>query len=169
MRSKCQISLNFNYKVYFKDFYTKRCVFSQIKDMKHIKRIFHSAAWVMPHWWDLGCWRGGGVKQLERGDLRWLRSSLSFNFNILLINNEHPDQTPHFSLSTILPMSNKKHDKLIGLYGLMADMLIAQTFFSRQSRRLFTNHVTPCADLEGDRGPDPPPPPHTHSEKSQKI
>ena len=31
------------------------CVFSQIKDIKHIKRDFHSIAWVMmPQGWDFG-------------------------------------------------------------------------------------------------------------------
>ena len=37
--SKGQISFfNFNYKANFKDFYTKLCVFSQIKDAKLIRR-----------------------------------------------------------------------------------------------------------------------------------
>ena len=30
------------------------CVFSQIKDINHIRRDFHSVAWVMPQGWDLG-------------------------------------------------------------------------------------------------------------------
>ena len=30
------------------------CVFSQMKDIKHIRRAFHSTAWVMPKGWDLG-------------------------------------------------------------------------------------------------------------------
>ena len=34
------------------------CVFSQIKDTKYIRRDFHSDAWVMPYWWDLGVLRG---------------------------------------------------------------------------------------------------------------
>ena len=29
-----------------------------MKDIKHIRRDFHSVAWVMPQWWDLG-YRGG--------------------------------------------------------------------------------------------------------------
>ena len=29
-------------------------MFSQIKDIKHIERNFHSVAWVMTQWWDLG-------------------------------------------------------------------------------------------------------------------
>ena len=37
------------------------CVFSQMKDIKHIRRDFHLAAWVMPKGWDLGVpWGGGG-------------------------------------------------------------------------------------------------------------
>ena len=47
--SKGQISFNFNYKVNFKDFlYQTLCVFSQMKDTKHIRRDFNSNAWVMP-------------------------------------------------------------------------------------------------------------------------
>ena len=34
--------------------YQTLCVFSQIKDTEHIKRKFHSVAWVMPQGWDLG-------------------------------------------------------------------------------------------------------------------
>ena len=34
------------------------CVFSQIEDIKHIRRDFHSVAWVMPQGWDLGVPRG---------------------------------------------------------------------------------------------------------------
>ena len=30
------------------------CVFSQMKDKKHIRRDFHLAAWVMAQGWDLG-------------------------------------------------------------------------------------------------------------------
>ena len=30
------------------------CVFSQMKDIKHIRQDFHSLAWVMPQGWDLG-------------------------------------------------------------------------------------------------------------------
>ena len=30
------------------------CVFSQMKDIKHIRRDFHLATWVMPNGWDLG-------------------------------------------------------------------------------------------------------------------
>ena len=38
-------------------------VFSQMKDIKHIRRDFHSIAWVMPQGWDLGVpWGVGGSK-----------------------------------------------------------------------------------------------------------
>ena len=40
---KGQISLNLNYKV-----------FSQMKDIEHIRRDLHSVAWVMAQGWDLG-------------------------------------------------------------------------------------------------------------------
>ena len=37
------------------------CVFSQMKDIKHIRRDFHSIAWVMTQGWDLGVpWELGG-------------------------------------------------------------------------------------------------------------
>ena len=37
------------------------CVYSKMKDIKHIRRDFHSVAWVMPQEWDLRCRRGLGV------------------------------------------------------------------------------------------------------------
>ena len=37
-------------------------VFSQMKDIKHIRRDFHSVAWVMPQGWDLGVPWGDGVQ-----------------------------------------------------------------------------------------------------------
>ena len=55
--SKGQISFNFNYKVNFKDFYTKLCVLSQMKDTKHIRRDFHYVALVMIKGWDFGALR----------------------------------------------------------------------------------------------------------------
>ena len=67
-RPKGQISLNFNYKVNFKAFFTFQlqsqiqrflyqtlCVFSQMKDRKHIEPNFHFVSCVMPKEWDLGC------------------------------------------------------------------------------------------------------------------
>ena len=62
--SKGQISLNFNYKVNYKDFYTKLwCVFSRIKDKKYIEQDVHSVTWAMPKGWDLGVLGGGGEGQ----------------------------------------------------------------------------------------------------------
>ena len=40
------------------------CVFSQMKDIKHIRGDFHSVAWVMPQGRDLGVpWGEGGLGQ----------------------------------------------------------------------------------------------------------
>ena len=36
------------------------CVFSQMKDIKHIRRDFHSITWVMPQGWGLGGTVGAG-------------------------------------------------------------------------------------------------------------
>ena len=52
------------------------CVFSQIKDIKHIERDFHSVALFMPKGWDLGFWgikikfseHGHVAYQIEEGD-----------------------------------------------------------------------------------------------------
>ena len=41
--------------------YQTLCLFSQIKDIKHIEQDFHSVAWVMPQGWYLGE-LGGGSK-----------------------------------------------------------------------------------------------------------
>ena len=50
-----QRSLNFGYHVNFKRFlYQNLCVFSQMKDTKHIRRDFYSFAWVMPRGGTLG-------------------------------------------------------------------------------------------------------------------
>ena len=41
------------------------CVFSQMKDIKHIRWDFHLAAWVMPQGWDLGVpWGVVGSKKI---------------------------------------------------------------------------------------------------------
>ena len=42
------------------------CVFSQIKDRKHIEQNFHSVVWIIGLGWDLGCW-GEGVKNFSVG------------------------------------------------------------------------------------------------------
>ena len=65
--SKGQISFNFNYKVNFLRFlYQTLCVFSQMKDTKHIRRDFHSVAWAMPQGSDLGA----------LGVLRWSKKKI---------------------------------------------------------------------------------------------
>ena len=48
------------------------CVFSQIKDTKHIRRDMHHVAWVMPKGWDvkaLGC--QGGSKKFKYGHVAY--------------------------------------------------------------------------------------------------
>ena len=53
--SKGQISFNFNSKVIFKDFlFQTLCVFSQMKDTKHIRWDFYFVPWAMPQGWDFG-------------------------------------------------------------------------------------------------------------------
>ena len=45
----------------FQRFLNQICVFSQMKDIKHIRPDIHSTAWAMPQGWDLGVlWGGGG-------------------------------------------------------------------------------------------------------------
>ena len=55
--------LNFNNSQFKRFLYQTLCVFSQMKDIKHIKLTFYSVAWVMPKGWDfvgMGC--PGGLK-----------------------------------------------------------------------------------------------------------
>ena len=64
---KGQISLNiikFQLQSQFQRFLNQTlCVFSHMKDIKHIRREFHSAAWVMPQGSDFGVpWGIWGVK-----------------------------------------------------------------------------------------------------------
>ena len=55
---KRQIYLNiikFQFQSQFQRFLNQTlCVFSQMKDIKHIRRDFHSVTWIMPQWSDLG-------------------------------------------------------------------------------------------------------------------
>ena len=65
---KGQISLNFikiQLQSQFQRFLNQTLgVFSQMKDIKHIRWDFLLASWVMPHWWDLGVpWGVGEVKK----------------------------------------------------------------------------------------------------------
>ena len=73
---KGQISLNiikFQLQSQFQRFFNQTlCVFSHMKDIKHIRRDFHLAAWVMPHGWDLGVPRGLGAS------IFFLRNSTRF-------------------------------------------------------------------------------------------
>ena len=51
------------------------CIFSQMKDIKHTRWDFHSAAWVMARGWDLGVpWGGGGAE----GQKIFFRNSTRF-------------------------------------------------------------------------------------------
>ena len=54
---KGQISFNFNYKVNFKDFlFQTLCMFSLMKDTKHIRRDFYSVATRLGHAPGSGSW-----------------------------------------------------------------------------------------------------------------
>ena len=55
-----------------KIFYTKLCVFSQMKDTKHIRRDFHSVPWVMPQGWDFGALGvPRGSKKINLNTVMW--------------------------------------------------------------------------------------------------
>ena len=43
------------------------CVFSQLKDIKHIKQDFYLVTRVMPQGWDLGCWGGQKIQFSKHG------------------------------------------------------------------------------------------------------
>ena len=51
--SKCHLSLTCQFKRFV---YQTLCVFSQIKDRKHIEQYFHSVAREMPQDGTWGCW-----------------------------------------------------------------------------------------------------------------
>ena len=61
-RSKGQISLTCQFQRFFIP--NSLCVFSQIKDRKHIEQNFHSVARDMPRAGTCGCW---GVKNFSMG------------------------------------------------------------------------------------------------------
>ena len=50
------------------------CVFSQMKDIKHIRRYFQLVAWVIPQGWDLGVWWGFGVNFFSLFNQIWCLS-----------------------------------------------------------------------------------------------
>ena len=58
--------------------YQTLCELSQIKDIKHIERKFHSVPWVMSKWWDLGVL---GVKNLSMGICDGAPTTVSLNDN----------------------------------------------------------------------------------------
>ena len=57
-------SMKFQIQSQFQRFLSQTlCVYSQMRDIKHIRRDFHSATWVMPQGWDFNMgvpWRVGG-------------------------------------------------------------------------------------------------------------
>ena len=54
-RGQKSIIIKFQLRSHFQRFlYQTLSVFSQIKDIRHIKQNFHSVIWVMPQWWDFG-------------------------------------------------------------------------------------------------------------------
>ena len=62
--SKCQISFNFNYKVNFKDLYTKLCVCSHKWKIQNISDgIFILLPGSCPRGGTLGCWRCPGEQK----------------------------------------------------------------------------------------------------------
>ena len=62
------IHCNYGFHVNFKHFfYQTLCVFSQMKDRKHIEHTFHSVAGVMPQGWNFGVLRGGGGQNFSVG------------------------------------------------------------------------------------------------------
>ena len=79
---KGQISLNiikFQLLSQFQRFLNQTlCEFSQMKDIKHIRRDFHLAAWVMPQGWDLGVPWGvvGSKKKFPKINQIWCVSYL---------------------------------------------------------------------------------------------
>ena len=82
---KGQISLNiikFQLLSQFQRFLNQTlCVFSQMKDIKHIRRDFHLTAWVMPQGWDLGVpWGVVGSKKF------FFRNSTRFGVWVTYMN-----------------------------------------------------------------------------------
>ena len=52
-------------QIQFQRFFNQTlCDFSQLKDIKYIRRDFHSVTWVMPQGWDFGYHGGLGVQKL---------------------------------------------------------------------------------------------------------
>ena len=71
---KRSIIINFQLQSQFQRFlYQTLCVFSQIKDIKHIKLNFHSVFWVMPpgQGWDMGMLGGQKLNFSEHGHVAY--------------------------------------------------------------------------------------------------
>ena len=62
-----RVNISFQLQSQFQRFlYQSLCVFSQMKDTKHIRGDFHSVALVMPQGWTLGRWGcPGGQKKFQ--------------------------------------------------------------------------------------------------------
>ena len=72
--------IKFQLQSQFQRFFNQTlCVFSHMKEIKHIRRDFHLVAWVMPQGSDLGVpWGVGGVKKnfFPKFNQIWCVSSL---------------------------------------------------------------------------------------------
>ena len=82
---KCQISINiikFQLQIQFRRFLTQTlCVFSQMKDIKHIRRDFHLVAWVMRQGGGTWGYRGGLGSQIF-----FLQNSIRFGVWVTYMN-----------------------------------------------------------------------------------
>ena len=74
--------IKFQLQSQFQRFFNQTlCVFSYMKDIKHIRRDFHLATWVMPQGWDLGVpWGVGEVK------IFFFRNSTRFGVGVTYMN-----------------------------------------------------------------------------------
>ena len=74
-KGKILLNIKFQLQSQFQRFLSQTLyVFSQMKDIKHIRRDFHSLAWVMPQGSDLGVpWGGlsGQKKKIFRNSTRF--------------------------------------------------------------------------------------------------
>ena len=52
------------------------CIFSQMKDIKHIRRDFHSTTWVMPQGWDFWVLWGVGSIFFLKFNQSWCKRNL---------------------------------------------------------------------------------------------
>ena len=105
VRSKGQMSLNFDYHINSKILYQTLCAFLQIKDRKHIEQNFHSVAGVMPQGWDLGVL--GGSKTLA-----WGFAMPPHRLRILVTFLLPFEETQHFNyLHFLMQIIEQSHDQ----------------------------------------------------------